>query len=380
MFLKGQGVALPEHPAADWARQLDQPDGGARPVRPPEPRPPAALRPRKLSVTEIETWLRDPYAIHARRVLKLRPLDPLDQETDAAEYGVLVHAGLHRFLGEHGTHWPPAAAARLREALAFALAQTAPREALRAWWTPRLDRIADWVAEVEASRRAVAAPEVIVSEAQGLWTLARPGGAFELIGRADRIELRAGLGLAILDYKTGTPPNQAEVDAGLAPQLLLEAAMAQAGAFGAELVGPAAELIYWHLSGGFDPGASLAVQGQRRGDRGRGGSGGGVIGGADRYLRRPGAGLSVAPASRPRAALRRLRATRASGGMVGGRRGRVIAAVTILTNITIPPLWGCGDTAAAAPRAGNHKNGVRRREPAEADDDSGGRRWRPWHG
>ena len=72
--------------------------------------------------TEIETWLRDPYAIHARHVLRLKPLDPLDQETDAADYGVLVHAGLHRFLREHGTAWPPNAAARLREALAVALA------------------------------------------------------------------------------------------------------------------------------------------------------------------------------------------------------------------------------------------------------------------
>jgi ATP-dependent helicase/nuclease subunit B len=259
MFLKGQGVGLPEHPAAAWARRLDQPEGGARPVRPPEPRPAVALRPRRLSVTEIETWLRDPYAIHARHVMKLRALDPLDQETDAAEYGVLVHAGLHRFLREHGSNWPPGAAGRLREALGFALAQTSPREALRAWWTPRLDRIADWVAEVEASRRAVAAPEVIVSEARGSWTLARPGGAFELFGRADRIEQRPGLGLAILDYKTGTPPSQAEVDAGLAPQLLLEAAMAEAGAFAGVLAGAVAELIYWHLSGGFDPGASVSL-------------------------------------------------------------------------------------------------------------------------
>jgi ATP-dependent helicase/nuclease subunit B len=299
VFLKGRGVSLPQHPAADWARQLDQPRDGAHPVKPPEPRPAAALRPRKLSVTEIETWLRDPYAIHARHVLRLKPLDPLDQETDAADYGVLVHAGLHRFLREHGTAWPPNAAARLREALAVALARTAPREALRAWWTPRLDRIADWVAEIEASRRAVAQPTAIVSEARGGWTLARPGGSFELIGRADRIEKRPGPGLAassvtissvtissvatsslatpglaiaglapsgmaisalaILDYKTGTLPTQSDVDAGLAPQLLLEAAMAEAGAFGADLIAPVAELIYWHLSGGFDPGSSLSL-------------------------------------------------------------------------------------------------------------------------
>src|SRR5208282_3515033 len=186
-------------------------------------------------------------------------LDPLDQETDAADYGMLVHAGLHRFLREHGATWPPDAAARLREALVGALARTAPREALRAWWTPRLDRIADWVAEVEAARRAVVPPTAIVSEARGSWTLPRPGGTFELIGRADRIEKRPGPGLAILDYKTGTPPNQSDVDSGLAPQLLLEAAMAEAGAFGLELTAPVVELIYWHLSGGFDPGSSLSL-------------------------------------------------------------------------------------------------------------------------
>ncbi len=275
---KGQvesgGLTLPEHPAADWARRLDQPADGAHPVRPPEPRPPAVLRPRRLSVTEIETWLRDPYAIHARHILRLRKLDPLDQETDAADYGELVHAGLHRFLREHGTAWPPNAAARLREALGIALAQTAPREALRAWWTPRLNRIADWVAETEAARRAIVPPTAIVSEARGAWTLTRPGGPFELVGRADRIERRPGPSLAttsvatpgaaiqtlaILDYKTGSPPSQTDVEAGLAPQLPLEAAMAEAGAFGPELTAPVAELIYWQLSGGFDPGASASL-------------------------------------------------------------------------------------------------------------------------
>ena len=73
----------------------------------------------------------------------------------------------------------------------------------------------------------------LIPEASGTLELARPGGLFRLVGRADRIERRRDGGLAILDYKTGTPPSQKEVDAGLAPQLLLEAAMAQAGAFGA---------------------------------------------------------------------------------------------------------------------------------------------------
>ena len=112
-LLAGQGTALPQHPAAAWVRALDQPADGPRPVRPPRPCPPVALRPRRLSVTEIETWLRDPYAIHARHVLRLNSLRPLDEATDAADYGSLVHAGLHHFLAEHGTRWPADAADRL---------------------------------------------------------------------------------------------------------------------------------------------------------------------------------------------------------------------------------------------------------------------------
>ena len=71
------------------------------------PPPAGPLRPRRLSVTAIETWLRDPYAIHARYILKLPALKPLEEPTDAADYGILVHDGMHRFLQKHGAAWPP---------------------------------------------------------------------------------------------------------------------------------------------------------------------------------------------------------------------------------------------------------------------------------
>jgi ATP-dependent helicase/nuclease subunit B len=253
MFL-GQDRALPEHAAASWVHVLDQPADGPRPVRAPRPCPPVALRPRKLRVTEIETWLRDPYAIYAKHILGLAVLDPLDQATDAADYGSLVHAAMGMFLDEYGTRWPPGAAAHLKRAMARALHDAGLREALARWWEPRLERIADWVAEVEAERRGTHAPAVIKAEVSGTWEIERSGGRFTLTGRADRIEGRADRSLAILDYKTGRPPSQKEVDAGLAPQLLLEAAMAGAGAFGQGLAGPIAELVYWHLTGGFQPG------------------------------------------------------------------------------------------------------------------------------
>ena len=93
---------------------------------------------------------------------------------------------MHRFLEEHGRRWPPMPAAELRRAMDRAMPRPAA-QALPAWWAPRLERIADWVAETEAERRAVRAPAAIVAEVRGGGSPARRR-PFRLAGRADRIE------------------------------------------------------------------------------------------------------------------------------------------------------------------------------------------------
>jgi len=253
-FLKVQEKALPVHPAATWARLLDQPDGAPRPALPPQPRPPVPNRPRRLSVTEIETWLRDPYAIYAKHVLGLRALSPLEESADAADYGSIVHAALADFLTNLPPTYPRNAPALLRAAMDRALDKEALRPALTAWWRPRLARIAEWVAEAELQRRLYGPRALVRAEVKGVWNVTSSGRPFVLSGRADRIERRADGTLAILDYKTGAVPGAGQVEQGLAPQLPLEAAMAAAGVFGPELAGRTAELTYWHLSGGFEPG------------------------------------------------------------------------------------------------------------------------------
>ena len=255
--LDGAGHALPVHPAAGWARLLDLPLGAPMAVRPPQPRPDVRWRPRRLNVTEVETWLRDPYAIYAKHILRLVKLKPLDESADHADYGTLVHGGLHAFLEAHHARWPVNAAAMLRDAMEKALKEKGLRDALSAWWRPRLGRIADWVATQEALRRSKTPPVEIGPELLGRWQLEDLD--FILTGRADRIERRADGSLSLLDYKTGALPNDREVTEGLAPQLPLEAAMAADGAFGENFAGTAAELVYWHLTGGFQPGHAHAL-------------------------------------------------------------------------------------------------------------------------
>jgi ATP-dependent helicase/nuclease subunit B len=258
-MLNGQRTALPRHPAPSWAQAIDRPPGAAKPVSPPAPCPPVASRPRKLSVTEIETFLRDPYAIYAKHILRLKKLPPLEEAADAADYGSIVHDGLARFFARNGRVWPANARAQLAADMESALADKRLRPALTAWWRPRLQRIAAWVADAERDRRTGGAPSVLGSEQPGAWVFDAPAAPFTLHGRADRIERRADGGWAILDYKTGAPPSATQVEDGLAPQLPLEAAMLARGAFGPELTGDISELTYWHISGGFEPGKVITL-------------------------------------------------------------------------------------------------------------------------
>ncbi len=247
---------LARHPAAAWAAAIDQPEGKPRPVPPPAPRPPANLRPRRLTVTEIETLFADPYAIYARHILRLTPLAPLDPPIGRADFGVIVHRALRRFCDRLAA-LPDAAAmaAALDNELETALLQAAIRPALAAWWRPRLRRIAHWVAGWEAARGQA---QHRAAERAGEWLLPVAGG-FTLAGRADRIERHEDGGIVLIDFKTGTVPRESEVAEGTAPQLPLEAAMAEAGAFGEAFRAPAVSLLYLHLTGGVTPGAEHAL-------------------------------------------------------------------------------------------------------------------------
>jgi ATP-dependent helicase/nuclease subunit B len=255
-LLEGAGMAMPVHAAASWASQLDAPV--ARIARPrPQPRPPATARPTILSISDVTTLLADPYAIYARRILGIRELAALDEESDQSQFGDIVHAGLAAFFADPAHMAAPNGAQILARALQKAMDDTRPRAALEPWWAARLERIAGWIFKAEQERRAsFGAPLAIAVEKSAEMSLM---GGFVLKGRVDRIERRADGQIAIMDYKTGVPPSANDVAAGTAPQLPLEAVMAEADAFGPGLAGAVAELAYWRLSGRHEPGVENAL-------------------------------------------------------------------------------------------------------------------------
>ncbi len=235
---------------ADFAAMLDEPSGPAQRIAPPEPRPPVAARPRKLSVTEIEIWVRDPYAIYAKHILKLRALDPLDMDIGPMERGSAVHLALERFVKRFPDVLPQNAELQLIAEAENVFREIGAPAATLALWIPRFIHAAHAFVEIERARR-----ENIVRshlEVRGIRKFAGPAGEFTLYGRADRIdELKSG-GAAIVDYKTGRPPSIKQVKTLLSPQLPLEGAILQSNGFNIGKLAPE-ELLYIHFSGTKEP-------------------------------------------------------------------------------------------------------------------------------
>ena len=239
-------------------RLLDAPTTPPRPIARPSPRPLRAARPTSLSVTEIEHWLRDPYTIYAKHILKLPRLDPVDDRLAAAERGSVIHSAIGDFAKTYTDALPDDPC---RELLRFGerhFAHFADFPEARAFWWPRFERIAHWFADFETKRRANIA--TAHAEIRGELPIALGSRVFRLIGRADRIERLVDGGYAILDFKTGAPPTSKQVQIGVAPQLTLEAAMLRNGAFpGLAPGGSISELVYVRLSGGNPPGKECIV-------------------------------------------------------------------------------------------------------------------------
>ncbi|MBN8982525.1 MAG: double-strand break repair protein AddB [Rhizobiales bacterium] len=244
---------------ARLAGELDRPDK-VKPVSQPAPTPALALRPLKLSVTEIEHWLRDPYTIYAKHILKLRPLDPVDMPLTAADRGSAIHEALGEFTSDHRKKLPNGVVAVLRKYGEKHFAPLMERPEARALWWPRFLRIASWFADWETKRREDI--EDIDAEISGnLKIKLGKSREFILTARADRIEHRHDGTFAILDYKTGQTASGKQVRLGLAPQLSLEAAILRDGGFKGIAAGSSVgELMYVRLSGNNPPGEAESLK------------------------------------------------------------------------------------------------------------------------
>lgn len=225
-ILEGAGALPAVDRSALWrarAALVDRPDKVA-PAEAPRPRAGKDRRPGKLPVTDIEKWIRDPYAIYAKRLLRLRPLDEPGAPAGPREAGSL----LHRVFERAATR--PAALSV--EALRALLDEEARRAGLtgagRAFWSAALEEALQWFAAFDAEQRTKGRPFV---EEEGALTLAGVDPPFTLTARADRIDVLDNGEAAIFDYKLASLPTDRQDKTNFSPQLPLTAAILAAGGF-----------------------------------------------------------------------------------------------------------------------------------------------------
>lgn len=210
----------------DLANVIATPTHTIAPAPRPSPCPPTDARPDQLSVTQIKTLIRDPYAIYARKVLRLNALDPLAQSADAPLRGIIVHKILERFIKTKIDPTGKDAAAQLMTLSDEVLNEHCPWPATRALWRARVERFVPHFLAEETKRQSFSAN--IDTEMRGELRLNTV--PFTLTGTADRIDLSDDGEALIYDYKTGKAPTEKQ-QLHFDKQLLLEAAMVERGAF-----------------------------------------------------------------------------------------------------------------------------------------------------
>lgn len=210
----------------------------------PKPQPPLAVRPPRLALTRIATLIRDPYAIYARFILRLKPLDPLRHHPEDRDRGTAIHQILETFVKERPTgETTPEAKVRLLLTARRVLAATIPFPSARLLWLARLERAADHFLRHDTRYGGA----TVLLEEQG--SLAVGATGFTLFGTPDRIDLLADGRLHLIDYKSGSPPTKPQQEA-YDKQLLLAAAMAERGGFASLGRAQVARITYIGLGSG----------------------------------------------------------------------------------------------------------------------------------
>ena len=192
------------------------------------PKPPVAVRPRDLSVTEIERLIRDPYAIYARHILGLRKIDPLMQKPDARMRGTVLHSVMEQFVADVGADNSALSVDHLMACTDAVLAKHVPTDTVRMAWRGSIARAAEWIVETERSRQESGQNAIL--ETVGRLKLALDDDTVTLTGRADRTDQHNDGSVTLYDYKTGAIPSGKE-QTHFDKQLILEAAMIAEGAF-----------------------------------------------------------------------------------------------------------------------------------------------------
>lgn len=232
----------------DLARRLDAPEA-VTPIAAPNIVPQGRRIPQRLSITEIETLRRDPYAIYAKHILGLEPLEPLDSAPDARDRGTILHKILETYCASDLPQTDEDRQVMLRNIGLDLFRNIAEEPELYRFWWQKFEAIIPDFVSFDRERRAHLAH--LLLEVRADYPLTLPSGeTIRITGKADRIEQDKAGRLTMIDYKSGAPPSFKQIADGFAPQLPITAALAEKGGFAGLAAGSLCENIAYLPIGG----------------------------------------------------------------------------------------------------------------------------------
>lgn len=203
----------------------------------PKPMPTAEQRRVDISATALDRLRSDPYQFYASHILRLRALDAIDEEPTPAWKGTTVHAILQEWNEKYGC-----APGTLQPLAAGMLSDLSGHPFMRGLWQPRLMAALRWV-EAEQAALAAEGRKVILVEKSGAMVF----DGVTVTAKADRIDRLPDGTLAIVDYKTGSPPSARMVEEGFTLQLGTTGLIADHGGFEG-VTGSPTRFEYWSLA------------------------------------------------------------------------------------------------------------------------------------
>lgn len=227
-----------------WSKYFDRAEK-IKKINPPAPCPDVAKRPRKLSASNLEMLMRDPYSVFARHILKLYPLDDLDKDLELRDYGNIIHEIIEEFNNKHNSSYPINAKEELLKIGEHKFLEKEIKSEVRAFWWPKFVKTVEWLDNKEKEYRKNI--QLIHNEVNGEIKMSAPAGDFTITAKADRIDETKDGNVNIIDYKTGRMRSLKEVITGMAPQLSIEGIIAQQGGFHGIEAKPVNTMNYWKL-------------------------------------------------------------------------------------------------------------------------------------
>ncbi|AAY61475.1 RPE2 domain protein [Rickettsia felis str. Pedreira] len=183
--------------------------------------------PSVLSVTDIETLIRNPYGFYAKKILGLRKKDNIWEEPKISDFGNFIHKVLEEYSKNYDKQFINLNLLDKQNALInignHILYGTILPNYTKKTWQIKLTAFSKAFILFDIERRKNC--KEIYFETKGELRLNIAGQDIKIIGIADRIEISKSNHITILDYKTGTIPTKKEIELGLSPQLIIESLM-----------------------------------------------------------------------------------------------------------------------------------------------------------